>query len=123
MNISESFLWIIMFVSVIIVDLCIVISGYTMEKHVPKDRFGHVGYRTKRSRQSEEAWQYANKLAGKVFFRMGLIMTVISVAIMLIVMKAEPFKMIYTGVAVLIAESVIVCFPIIYIEKKLKEKF
>lgn len=115
--------WILFFISIIIVDLAIIVSGYLMEHHVPKDRFGSMGYRTKRSRDSEEAWQYANKLAGRIYFIYGIIISAISIISMIMIKPKSDSVIFGAGMGILIGICVIIIFPVFFIEKKLKEKF
>lgn len=118
----DNIIWLVMLFSVFAVDFVVIIAGWMMWHHVPKDRYGSVGYKTKRSRQSEESWKYANVLAGKVFFVLGILITIPSVIIMIMI-KGTTMGAVAWGIGLLLATSVIMCIPVIFIEKKLKEKF
>ena len=102
---------------IIPVMLVILSFGFRNVQAGPVDNW--VGYRTRRSRSSPEAWAFAQNEMGKWLLRMGIIGIAVTVADKLLI-PWEPFilSMVNMGIQVLLIIAII---PII--ENKLKSKF
>ena len=59
------------------------IFGILLYKHEPKKINGCYGYRTCRSMKNEDTWKFANNLLGRLWFRGGAVLIVISAAAVL----------------------------------------
>jgi len=97
-----------------------VIIGTLLLKHPPKDINSTIGYRTKKSSKNQETWDFAQRLAGKVFLIIGIVnFAVCSLIILLFVNKQNVDHMFLVLAYCQIAE----CFVVILItELKLKKK-
>lgn len=57
----------------IIMGVVYFVIGYVMIKYPPKDRNGFYGYRTKRARQSDQHWAFAQKFSGIMLKKFGML--------------------------------------------------
>ena len=71
-------MFVLMFVCNLLLPLIMVIAGYFMYKHSPKDINGIIGYRTKLSMKNQETWDFAQKFCGKLWLKIGGIMLLLS---------------------------------------------
>lgn len=72
---------IIHFIVNIICSFALLISGYYMRFHAPKDKEMKMGLRNGHSQSSMEAWKFANETCGKywlIFAGIALVLNVIS---------------------------------------------
>lgn len=107
----------------LIIPVVMIIIGLATKNHVPKNRYGAVGYRTKRSRSSQEAWEYANKECSKLMLKLGLIILLVSVIVSLPFLKSTEVVVSVVCTVVVILQCVVLCVGFLGIEKKLAEKF
>lgn len=80
---------ILYFICVIIVPLISIIAGYLMMKKPPEKINNTVGYRTRRSKASQEAWDFANRYCGRNTFIFGIIIMIVSVIAGIICLKSD----------------------------------
>ncbi len=66
--ISSPYFW-----TPIIMGILYFVIGYLMIKYPPTDRNGLYGYRSKRARQSEQHWVFAQKFSAIMFKKFGLL--------------------------------------------------
>ena len=62
----------------LIVPIVMVVAGRIMWKHCPKDINVLLGYRTTRSMVNMDTWRFAHSYCGRLWWRVGLIMLVLS---------------------------------------------
>ena len=99
-----------------LIPILILVIGIIFQKHAPKEINGFIGYRTRRSMQSQEAWDYANKRMGEIWLAVGVILLVVTIPLSLLLGE--------NGVAVLvIAQTIALILSIIPVEMELKAKF
>ncbi len=94
-----------------------------MWKHCPSEINSVIGYRTKRSKLSQETWKFAHENCGKRWFYWGTIMLAVTLILQIVLLfidksLIETFTLPITFVS--IAVLLISIFPT---EKALKEKF
>lgn len=107
----------------VIIPIVLVIVGAILRKHIPANRYGAVGYRTKRSRSSQEAWEFANKEMANIMVKYGLIMLVASIVISAFFVKSNEVVASIVCTVVMVLQCVGVVAAILVVEKKLKDKF
>lgn len=120
---SGSVLWLICLFAVLIVPLMMVILGKIYKDNPPKEINNVKGYRTRRSMASQEAWNYANKLMGKIQFTVGLCMLIVSVIVHLLFLNASLNAISIETVALVLVQSLVLVLSNVPVEKSLKEKF
>lgn len=98
------------------VPILMLVIGIVFQKHAPKEINGFIGYRTRRSMQSQEAWDYANKRMGEIWLALGVILLVVSIPLTLLFAE--------NGLTIaMIAQVVALILSIIPVEVELKAKF
>lgn len=98
------------------VPILMLVIGIVFQKHAPKEINGFLGYRTRRSMQSQEAWDYANKRMGEIWLALGVILLVVSIPLTLLFAE--------NGLTIaMIAQVVALIVSIIPVEVELKAKF
>ncbi len=70
-----------LFVSSILLPVAMALIGACFKKNPPKRVNWLYGYRTARSMKSQEAWDYAHRRMGEVWWRTGLVVGGVSVLI------------------------------------------
>lgn len=99
-----------------LIPILILVIGIVFQKHAPKEINGFIGYRTRRSMQSQEAWDYANKRMGEIWLALGVILLVVSIPLTLLFAE--------NGLTIaMIAQVVALILSIIPVEVELKAKF
>lgn len=115
--------WIFMMVCNNLIPLMMWGIGIWFEKKPPAGINGVIGYRTKRSMKSQEAWDFAQRYMGSLWKKAGILMLVPSV-----VATALTYGMTEEGIGnvslVLIHVQMVILLVAIYpVEKALKMKF
>ena len=75
---------------------------------------GFLGYRTRRSMASKEMWEYAQKVAGKIWIMLGAIEMVVLVILFLLE------KLFFSEYTAQLIETIILIIIIIIVEIELK---
>lgn len=115
--------WIFMLLCSLITPVIMVITGIIITKRPPKEINDLYGYHTKRSIQSPEAWKFANEYLGRLWLVGGLIMLMLSAAVMLLFFGSDEDT---TGIACTVIACIqpaVMVLLMIPVEIALKEKF
>lgn len=106
------------------VPLGILLTGIYCQKSFPKEINSAIGYRTKRSMASQEAWEYSNKRITELWIKEGIIMLFPSVIITLIItFMISPDVGVYAATVIELVEVALIFIPVAIIEKELKKQF
>ncbi|WP_295215424.1 SdpI family protein [Ruminococcus sp.] len=62
----------------IFIPLLMLLSGWVMKYHTPKNINGFIGYRTERSMRSQETWNFAHQYCGRLWITIGTGMLIVS---------------------------------------------
>ena len=81
------------------------------------------GYRTKRSKSSPEAWDYAHRYAGKIWQRSGIITLVLSIGGMLLLLGKGDTPVSLGGLGLMVIQLIPMIAVIPITEKELKKRF
>lgn len=117
------FFWWYMLMSVMICALAMILGGWIMWKYSAKGEPSAVGYRTKRSVASVEAWQFANEDCGRRCWRCGWVVLGAAVSAMLPVYGATEDTVGTLGGIICLVECVIMVLLIVPTERALRRKF
>jgi len=98
------------------VALVYLIVGWYMKNHPPQKINGLYGYRTKRSKKSQENWDFAQIYSSNELMKAGVYMLILG----LISLTKKDFGTFELTVAVILV-IISSMYPIITTEKKLKE--
>lgn len=114
---------IVLFLCNLLIPAIMILAGFFMLKFPPKDINGFMGYRTTMSKKNKDTWDFAHRYCGKLWFILGIILLIPSVAIQVpMIPQGESFF----GNFTLILEGiqlVVLLLTIIPVEKALKKTF
>ena len=115
--------WWIMLVCSHVVPAITILAGWFMWKHAPEKINKVIGYRTKRSMQNEDTWEFAHKFCGKLWWIMGWIVFALS-AVVLIPFCKSSYNTIGIVAGVIVGvQCVLLVMSYIPTEIALKKKF
>lgn len=103
----------------LIVPFTMIFIGKVLEKNPPKDINDFYGYRTKRSRKSQKAWDYAQVKCGNTWFKVGIGLVIIAIALNLSI----PIKIEILSIVNMVIGLCALILTIPYVENKLKKNF
>lgn len=87
-------------------------------RNPPEKRNGIYGYRTKRSRQSQEAWDFAQIYSSELMKYSGLGLIIFSGLLYFV-----PIRSIFMHLIVITGSMLILLFPLYWTERELKARF
>ena len=100
--------------------ILMILIGLLWKKHPPKQINSFYGYRTARSMQSQEAWDFAHAYHAKTWMFWGISLLIFSLAAMILIYRKENYE-IYDLVIIGI-QIVVMLFSIVPTELALKKK-
>ncbi len=116
-------MFVLMFVCNLLLPLIMVIAGYFMYKHSPKDINGIIGYRTKLSMKNQETWDFAQKFCGKLWLKIGGIMLLLSIILQIPFKESNENTICWLTVILETVQVIILIVSIVIAEKTLKNTF
>lgn len=99
---------------ILLTPILVFILGYTLFFRYPSKINNFYGYRTKRSKASQESWVYAQKLSAKLFMIFSFISLVVSIYLYIT-------NYIFTNI--IFIQMLILSLSFIFIEVMLRIKF
>lgn len=117
--------WIFMLVMNLLTPLVMIIYGRVFEKKPPKierSKFA-FGYRTVMSMRNEETWEYAHRFFGKLWFRFGIAVGVISIIALFFVIGKDKDTIGFAGMIICYVQLVAMLLPVIPTELALRRRF
>ena len=118
--------WIFMLIMNLLIPLTMIIFGYVYDKRPPKkpkSKFAYSGYRTPMSMKNEETWEYAQRFFGKLWFRSGIVLGVISIIPLLFFMGKDKDTVGFAGMIICCVQLVVMLLPVIPTELALRRRF
>ena len=109
--------------TVIIIPALMIIFGKYYIKKAPKNINHFVGYRTTRSMKNKETWNFAHNYMGKLWYKYGIVLFVISAALMLLTMGQDEDAVGGLAAIITTVQVFVMIVPGILTEKALKENF
>ena len=115
--------WIFCLSMDLLTPVMMIVFGWLFLKKPPKT-INHVyGYRTSRSMKNQQTWDFAHKTCGRIWFRGGIVLTILSVPPMLIVL-GRGVSTIGIICSVVVGVQIIVMFVTLFpVERALKQNF
>ena len=117
--------WIFMLVMNLLTPLVMIIYGRVFEKKPPKiarSKFA-FGYRTVMSMRNEETWEYAHRFFGKLWFRFGIAVGVISIIVLFFFIGKDKDTVGFAGMIICYVQLVAMLLPVIPTELALRRRF
>lgn len=118
-----SWFWVFMFFMEIMIPACMVVFGLMFVKSPPGNINGFFGYRTARSCSSKEAWDFAHKYFGRIWWKLGMVMLVISAAVMVPFAGKSDDAIGIAGTVICVIQIIVMLAPILFTERALKRNF
>ena len=115
--------WLFMLGVVLINPLTMIVSGLNFTYNPPQTINAFFGYRTNRSMNSKEAWDFAHKYFGKIWLIAGIITLMFSLIFMLFLINKDNKTITITSIIIIIVQMIPLIGPIIPTERALKQKF
>lgn len=118
--------WIFMLAMNLLTPLTMIIFGYIYSKkppQKPKSKFAYSGYRTQMSMKNEETWEYANRFFGKLWFRFGIVLGLISIIPLFFVIGKDKDTVGFAGLIICFVQMAVMLIPVIPTEISLRRRF
>lgn len=118
--------WIFMFIMNLLIPLTMIIFGYIYDKRPPKkpkSKFAYSGYRTPMSMKNEETWEYANRFFGKLWFRFGIVLGLISIIVLFCFIRKDKDTVGFAGLIISYVQMAVMLIPVIPTEISLRKRF
>jgi len=108
-----------LFITSVLLPFTLSLIGLRLRRNPPRDINWFYGYRTSRSMRSPEAWEYANRRCGEIWFPMGLVVGAVSAMVAIVLWhKLETVTLWLVGFQVLF-----IFLPIPIVERELARRF
>ena len=117
--------WIFMLVMNLLIPLVMIIFGRVFEKKPPKigmSKFA-FGYRTIMSMRNADTWEYAHRFFGKLWFRFGIVVGVISIIALFFVIGKDKDTVGFAGMIICYVQMAVMLIPVIPTEISLRKRF
>lgn len=115
--------WIFMLCMNLLLPFLMAGCGWAFERWPPEQINDVLGYRTARSKASQEAWDFAQRYMGRLWLRLGLWMVPVTALTMLPCLGKDIGFVGIWGGAVCAVECIVVLVSILPVEKALKKRF
>ncbi|MBO4981193.1 MAG: SdpI family protein [Lachnospiraceae bacterium] len=115
--------WWFMFVCNMLYSLTMILAGWYMWKHYPKEINSVAGYRSGRSQMNMDTWKFANENCGTRWWKIGWIMLVPTIIVQIPFYGKSDDAIGWIGLAICIIECTILVISTIPTEKALKNQF
>lgn len=95
-----------------------------MKEHTPEEINSIIGYRTKRSMSSPEAWRFANRLCGDMWIKGGFASLIPSLALTIIICMLFNNRIgVVASCIIELVQVALIFLPVHYVEQQLQKKF
>ena len=114
-----------MLVMNLLTPLVMIIYGRIFEKKPPKiarSKFA-FGYRTVMSMRNEETWEYAHRFFGKLWFRFGIAVGLISIIVLFFFIGKDKDTVGFAGMIICYVQLLAMLLPVIPTELALRRRF
>lgn len=116
------FYW-FMFCCDILIPVVMIVSGWMMWKHCPKNINGLMGYRTSRSMKNMDTWNFAHEYCGKLWRKIGWIILIPSIIIHIPLYGTKDNTIGVAGGILVTIQVIILIASIFPTERALKRNF
>lgn len=117
--------WIFMLVMNLLIPITMISFGHSFEKKPPKiarSKFA-FGYRTVMSMRNEETWEYAHRFFGKLWFRFGIVVGLISIIVLFFFIGKDKDTIGFAGMIICYVQLAAMLLPVIPTEISLRRRF
>ena len=112
-----------LFFTDLLIPLIMLIAGYIMRRHPPKNINYVIGYRTRRSMRNMDSWLFAQNKIGAIWEKTGLIALAISAAVQIpfLFVSVDAFSV--ASLVLMFAQLALLLLTIPPVERALKREF
>ena len=117
--------WIFMLVMNLLIPITMISFGHSFEKKPPKierSKFA-FGYRTIMSMKNADTWEYAHRIFGKLWFRFGIVLGLISIIPLFFVIGKDKDTIGFAGLIISYVQMAVMLIPVIPTEISLRKRF
>ncbi len=115
--------WVFMLVMVLLMPLVMLFTGRAFAKNAPKKINSLYGYRTAMSMKNQDTWQFAHRYFGRLWYRCGLVLLPVSLAVMCFALGKGESTVSRLGSALCIVQLVVLLAAIAPTERALRRTF
>lgn len=105
------------------IPFIMIVVGRMTSKHCPKNINSLIGYRTTRSMKNMDTWKFAHEYCGKLWWKIGCIMIILSALIYIPLYQSDNNVIGIAGVVLITIQCITLIASIYPAEKALKEHF
>lgn len=116
-------MWIFMFCFNLLIPLLMIIIGRVMFKRPPQKINWIYGYRTSMSMKNQDTWNFAHKTCGMLWWKIGWIIILPSVAVQLPFLNSDNDVIGIFGLILCMIHCLILLLSILPVERALKKTF
>ncbi len=106
-----------------ITPITMILAGRYMWKHYPKQINGMIGYRTEMSMRNIDTWSFANKYAGKLWWKIGWLTLIPSILAHIPFYKGSENEIGVLCIVIVMIQLILMIGSIYPTEKALKQNF
>ncbi len=115
--------WLFMELMLLLTPFVMIFFGRKF-KNNPPDKINWIyGYRTKMSMKNKDTWNFAHEKMGNLWFKIGIIMAIISTVCMLPIIGKDSQMVGNVGGIIMAIQIVFLMIPIFFVEMSLKKNF
>lgn len=108
----------------VVISLAVLIGGYYLKYHAKPYADSLIGFKTKRATASDEAWQFANRKCGRLWFAIGVFGFAATGAVAVYILpKWNNTATVSVYVLILILQIAATVASVFHVEEQLKIKF
>ncbi len=115
--------WFGITLTVILIPVLMIICGKYYIKKAPKNINHFVGYRTSRSMKNNETWKFAHNYMGKLWFKYGVVLLIVTVLLMFLSIGQDEDAVGGLAAIITTVQGFVMIVPGVLTEKALKENF
>lgn len=115
--------WVFMFIMNLMIPFLMIGFGWLFRKRSPKNINPLYGYRTKMSMKNMETWQYAHIYFGRLWFRAGWPMLLVTILAMIPLWGKTEDVIGSFCIVIQIVQMVALLLPIVATERELRRQF
>lgn len=115
--------WIFMFLSSEMIPALMLLFGWIFRKHPPKNINGIYGYRTSMSMKNTDTWNFAHSYCGKLWWKIGIIMSVGTIVTMLPLIGKDTDATGLWSSVIMTIQCAILLISIYPVERALRKNF
>ncbi len=115
--------WWFMFAVNLLIPAMMIGFGWWMWKHTPAEINSICGYRTKRSMQNTDTWQFAHHYCGRLWWKIGWLTTVPTILVQLPFVRSNINTIAILALFLVTLQMALLVLTLIPTENALKKNF